>query len=127
MKKFLKEFKEFATKGNVMDLAIAVIIGGAFSKIVSSLVADIMTPIIGLILGGSNFSDLMIQVGDSKIMYGLFLQNVFDFIVIALVIFTLIKILNKFKKKSEPKKEEVVITNEEKLLTEIRDLLKKKK
>lgn len=126
MKKFLKEFKEFATKGNVMDLAIAVIIGGAFSKIVSSLVVDIMTPLIGLLLGGTDFSNLMIKVEDSKIMYGLFLQNVFDFVVIALVIFTLIKVMSRFKKKEE-KKQEVVISNEEKLLTEIRDFLKKKK
>lgn len=73
MKKFFKEFKEFATKGNVVDLAMAVIIGGAFSKIVSSLVADIMTPLIGLLLGGTDFNNLMIEVGESKIMYGLFL------------------------------------------------------
>lgn len=126
MKKFFKEFKEFATKGNVMDLAIAVIIGGAFAKIVSSLVADIMTPLIGLLLGGTDFNNLMIEVGESKIMYGLFLQNVFDFIVIALVIFTLIKVMSRFKKKEETK-QEVVMSNEEKLLTEIRDLLKNKK
>lgn len=126
MKKFFKEFKEFATKGNVVDLAMAVIIGGAFSKIVSSLVADIMTPLIGLLLGGTDFNNLMIEVGESKIMYGLFLQNVFDFIVIALVIFTLIKVMSRFKKKEETK-QEVVISNEEKLLTEIRDFLKKKK
>lgn len=126
MKNFVKEFKEFAVKGNVMDLAIAVIIGGAFSKIVSSLVSDIITPLFGLILGGSNFSNLAIQIGDSKIMYGLFFQNVFDFILIALVIFMLIKIMNRFKKKVQPKSNEVVLSNEEKLLTEIRDLLKKK-
>ena len=122
-----KEFKKFAAKGNVLDLAVGVIIGGAFGKIVASLVDDIIMPIIGLLLGGINFSDLEIQVGDAGIKYGAFIQSIIDFLIISFSIFIFIRTVNKLKKKemekplapAEPTKEEL-------LLTEIRDILKAK-
>ena len=124
MKKFISEFKEFISKGNVLDMAVGVIIGGAFSKIVSSLVNDVMMPLIGIIIGGHNFTNLSIKVGNAKIMYGSFLQNVVDFLIVAFCLFTVIKIINRFKKKQE-KKENVKTPSEEViLLSEIRDLLK---
>jgi large conductance mechanosensitive channel len=98
----IKEFKDFIMKGNVMDLAVAVIIGGAFGKIVSSLVNDILMPLIGLILGGVNFTGLAVTVGDAKLTYGNFIQALIDFLIIALVIFLLVKGLNKMTKKPAP-------------------------
>jgi len=95
----LKEFRDFAMRGNVMDLAVAVIIGGAFGKIIASLVNDILMPIIGLILGGLNFSELSITVGDAVVAYGAFIQAVVDFIIVAFVIFMLIRTMNNMKKK----------------------------
>ena len=130
MKKILKEFKEFISKGNVIDMAVGVIIGSAFSKIVSSLVNDVIMPLIGIIIGGLNFKNLSITIKDSTINYGLFIQNVVDFLIIASCIFIAVKIINNLKKlkpeepkKEEPKKEET--PQDIKLLTEIRDLLKK--
>jgi len=120
-----QEFKEFAIKGNVLDLAIAVIIGGAFGKIVSSLVSDIIMPLIGLLLGGLDFSGLKIQVGDEQILYGMFIQNVVDFFVIALAIFVFVKAISKMKKPVEEPEPEPVPSNTEILLMEIRDLLKR--
>ncbi|WP_462408761.1 large conductance mechanosensitive channel protein MscL [Neobacillus sp. Marseille-QA0830] len=117
-----KEFKQFAMKGNVLDLAIGVIIGGAFGKIVSSLVADIITPIIVLLTGSVHVEDLAYQ----DIKYGVFLQNVIDFFIIAFSIFLFVKFLNRFKKKEEPQKVEVKVERTEELLAEIRDLLKEK-
>lgn len=126
---FVKEFKEFAIKGNVMDMAVGVIIGGAFGKIVTSLVGDVLMPIIGVFTGGLNFTSLAITVGEAEIKYGQFLQNIFDFIIIALCIFLMIKGMNSLKRKKveEPAPEPAPAepSNEEKLLTEIRDLLKK--
>lgn len=127
MKKFISEFKEFISKGNVLDMAVGVIIGGAFSKIVSSLVNDVMMPLIGIIIGGHDFTNLSIKVGNAKIMYGSFLQNVVDFLIVAFCLFTVIKIINRFKRKQEKieKKENVITPSEEViLLSEIRDLLK---
>ena len=127
MKKFISEFKEFISKGNVLDMAVGVIIGGAFSKIVSSLVNDVMMPLIGIIIGGHDFSNLSIKVGNAKIMYGSFLQNVVDFLIVAFCLFTVIKIINRFKKKQEKNenKEKIKTPSEEViLLSEIRDLLK---
>lgn len=126
MKKLINEFKEFISKGNVVDMAVGVIIGSAFSKIVSSLVNDILMPLIGLIIGGLDFTSLSIKIKDSEILYGSFIQNIVDFLIISLCIFTVIKIMNKFKKTKpveEPKQKE--IPEDIKLLTEIRDLLKK--
>ena len=124
---FIKEFKEFAMKGNVMDMAVGVIIGGAFGKIVSSLVDDVLMPIIGTLTGGVNFTDLAITVGEANIKYGTFIQNVIDFLIIALCIFLMIKGMNKLnrKKEEEPAPEEPKGPTQEELLTEIRDLLKK--
>ena len=125
MKKLLKEFKEFISKGNVIDMAVGVIIGSAFSKIVTSLVNDIIMPLIGIIIGGLDFTSLSIKIKDSEILYGSFIQNIVDFLIIAACIFTVIKILNKFKKKNEVKPAPVETPEDIKLLTEIRDLLKK--
>ena len=136
----LKEFKEFAMKGNVLDMAIGVIIGGAFGKIVSSLVSDVLMPPIGLLMGKVDFSSLFIDLsrtspaslaaakaaGSPTINYGVFLQSIFDFIIVAFVIFMLVKQVNRFKKEAPaaPPPSPPAPTNEEKLLTEIRDLLK---
>ena len=95
----LKEFKDFAMRGNVMDLAIAVIIGGAFGKIIASLVNDVLMPLIGLALGGLNFSELSFTVGSAVIMYGAFIQAIVDFIIVAFVIFMLVRAMNNMKKK----------------------------
>ncbi|WP_423801143.1 large-conductance mechanosensitive channel protein MscL [Neobacillus sp. SAB-20_R2A] len=122
------EFKQFAMKGNVIDLAVGVIIGGAFGKIVSSLVADVIMPLIGLITGGIDIKSHMIKVGDAKLMYGQFLQNVLDFFIVAFTIFLFIKFLNRFKKKEEVKEQAPVkVDRSEELLAEIRDLLKEDK
>ncbi|MDR0231477.1 MAG: large-conductance mechanosensitive channel protein MscL [Dysgonamonadaceae bacterium] len=137
---FLKEFQSFAMRGNVMDMAVGIIIGGAFGKIVSSLVADIIMPPIGVLIGGINFTDLVVTVKHASvnaagqavpavtINYGTFIQTIFDFTIIAFAIFLMIKGINSFHQKKtetaaatppEP-------TKEEQLLTEIRDLLKEK-
>jgi len=97
----LKEFKDFAMRGNVMDLAIAVIIGGAFGKIIASLVNNILMPLIGLLLGGLTFSELSATVNGVDIMYGLFIQAIVDFIIVAFVIFMLVRTMNNMKKKEE--------------------------
>ena len=94
----LKEFREFAMRGNVMDLAIAVIIGGAFGKIITSLVADVLMPLIGLVLGGVNFSELSFTFRDAVIKWGAFVQSVIDFVIVAFVIFMIVRTMNRFKK-----------------------------
>jgi large conductance mechanosensitive channel len=99
-----KEFKEFALRGNVIELAVAVIIGGAFGRIVNSLVNDIIMPLVGVFLGGINFSELTVQVGDAVIRWGSFVQAVIDFLIIAIIIFLMVKAINSAKKK-EPEKE----------------------
>lgn len=124
----LKEFKEFAMRGNVIDFAVGVVIGGAFGAIVSSLVADILMPLIGIITGGVDFSGLSVDVGEAKLSYGKFIQALISFIIIAFAIFVMIKGLNSLSKKKEV--EEAIAappapSKEEELLTEIRDLLKK--
>ena len=96
-KKEMSEFKKFISKGNVVDMAVGVIIGGAFGKIVTSLVNDIITPAIGIIIGGLNFSNLSIQIGEAKIMYGNFIQTVIDFLIIAICIFSVIRIFERVK------------------------------
>ena len=123
----IKEFKEFISKGNVLDMAVGVIIGGAFGKIVTSLVDNILMPLIGLIIGGLDFSKLSITVKDAEIAYGLFIQNVVDFLIIALCIFLFVKLFSKLKKKKEEEPEKPAEPSEEiLLLREIRDSLKKK-
>ncbi len=136
MKKFIEDFKTFAIKGNVMDLAIGVIIGGAFGKIVTSLVSDIIMPLLSFIIGKISLSDLAYPPnaaeGDAVIKYGAFLQNIVDFLIISLSIFIFIRILGSFKRKEKAAEAvaevvaEVKPTKEEELLTEIRDLLKNK-
>ena len=145
MVKFVQEFKDFALKGNVMDMAVGVIIGGAFGKIVTSFVSDVLMPPIGVLLGGVDFSDLKVTLKDATtnevgeaveavtLNYGAFVQNVVDFLIIAICVFLMIKGINKLsniKKKeaapAEPEPEPAP-TKEELLLTEIRDLLKEKK
>lgn len=125
IKKELGEFKQFIMRGNVLDMAIGVIMGGAFGKIVTSIVNDILMPFIGLLLGGLDFSSLHIRIKDATITYGMFIQNVIDFLIIAGCLFMMIKFISRFTHKEE-KKEEVKTPSEEVLLLqEIRDLLKK--
>jgi len=128
---FIKEFKEFAVKGNVVDLAVGIIIGAAFGKIVTSLVADVVMPPIGLLIGGVDFSDLVITLKAAEgatpavvISIGKFLQTIIDFTIVAFAIFLLIKVINKVKAKEPPA---TVTPPQELLLTEIRDLLRDKK
>ncbi|KIL48658.1 large conductance mechanosensitive channel protein MscL [Jeotgalibacillus campisalis] len=121
----LKEFKKFAMRGNVMELAIAVVIGAAFGKIVTALVDNIITPIMGILLGGISFENMSFPVDDAVITYGLFIQAVIDFIIIAFAIFLFIKLLNRFKSKKEEEKPVPVPDPQTELLREIRDLLKK--
>lgn len=131
---FMSEFKEFAMKGNVVDLAVGVIIGGAFGKIVSSFVGDVIMPVIGTLVGGVNFTDLAIVLQEAQgeapavlLKYGSFLQTIFDFLIIALAIFVAIKMMNKLKRKEEEAPAPAAApSNEEVLLGEIRDLLKNK-
>ena len=129
-----KEFKEFAIKGNVMDLAVAVIIGAAFGKIVTSLVNDVIMPVIGLIVGGIDFTLLKIvltpavgETAEVAILYGTFIQTIVDFLLVALSVFFVVKLASKLKKKEEPKPAEAPAPPQDVvLLTEIRDLLKAK-
>ena len=132
MKKFINEFKTFISRGNVLDLAVGVIIGGAFNTIVNSLVNDIFMPLIGIIIGGINFSGLVLKIGEATINYGLFIQNIINFIATAFCLFLLVRVINNFHKmkekneKKEEKKEEAPKKSDEiVLLEEIRDLLKK--
>jgi large conductance mechanosensitive channel len=122
----MKEFKEFAMKGNVVDLAVGVIIGAAFGKIVGSLVEDVVMPLVGTLLGGLNFSSLAIKVGEATIKYGKFLQTALDFLIIAWAIFIIVKLINRLKK-DEPAAPAAPASppRQEVLLEEIRDLLKK--
>ena len=121
----LKEFKEFISKGNIFDMAVGVIIGGAFGKIVTSLVNDIIMPLVGIVIGGHDFTGLVAKVGDAEIAYGTFIQNIVDFLIVALCIFVVVKAMSRFKKKEEAAPAEP--SEEVLLLREIRDSLKKHK
>ena len=131
----LKELKEFLMKGNVLDLAIAVVIGGAFGKIVDALVKNIITPLVGILLGGINFEDLAITVGSANVKYGIFIQAIIDFLIIGVSLFFVMKAINKVQeinplvsKEDETEEEqEEEITKEQQVLIEIRDLLKSQK
>ena len=131
----MKEFKEFAVKGNVIDMAVGIIVGAAFGKIVSSFVGDVLMPPIGVLLGGVDFSSLAFIVQEARggapavvISYGKFIQSMIDFAIIAFAIFVAIKGINSLKRQSEEKPAELpIISNEEVLLMEIRDLLKERK
>jgi large conductance mechanosensitive channel len=123
-----QDFKAFIAQGNVMELAIAVVIGAAFGKIVSSLVDNIIMPLVGVLLNGIKFTNLSFTVGHANVMYGEFIQSIIDFFIIALSIFLFIRMLSKFKRKKEPEIEEVPeVDPQEVLLKEIRDLLQDKK
>ena len=121
----VKEFREFAVKGNVVDLAVGVIIGAAFGKIVASLVEDIVMPAVGALIGGMDFKALAVQWGSARIAYGKFLQTCVDFVIIAWVIFLAVKLINRLKRE-EPAKADPTPPRQEQLLEEIRDLLKQK-
>ena len=128
MKKFLQEFKTFAMRGNVMDLAVGVIVGGAFSSITNSLINDIIMPIVGIFVSQASFADLTLSVGGAVITYGNFIQAVLNFVILAFVVFCMVKAVNRVT--HTQKKEEApppAPSHEEKLLTEIRDLLKERK
>lgn len=121
----IKEFKKFIARGNVLDLAVGVIVGGAFSSIVTSLVNNIFTPIIGLVLGGVDFSNLSITFRDTEIMYGAFIQSVIDFLIVAFCLFIVVKVVNRVTAKKEKKEEKKDTKSAElKTLEEIRDILK---
>lgn len=123
----LEEFREFINRGNVVDLALAVIIGGAFGAIISSLIDDIIMPLVGLMLGGVDFAQLSIQVGDAVIAYGNFIQAIVNFVVIALAVFLAVRSYNKLQDEKEQEPEAPPEpSGEEKLLAEIRDLLKER-
>lgn len=126
---FIKEFKEFAVKGNMLDMAVGIIIGAAFGKIVSSLVDNVLMPLIGTLTGGIDLTTLAITVDEANIEYGIFLQNIIDFIIVAFSIFIMIKAINRLNRKKEEAPAAPAAppapTKEEELLTEIRDLLKK--
>ena len=127
-KKTLDEFKEFISQGNVVDLAVGVIIGSAFGKIVTSLVNDILMPLIGIVIGGVDFSSLSVKVVDANINYGMFIQNIIDFLIVAICIFMFTKFIARFNRKQEEEKEATVEVDEKlETLKEIRDLLKKQK
>lgn len=133
MKKFIAEFKEFIARGDVMSMAVGIIIGGAFTAIVNSMVKDVITPFIGIITGGIDFTGIAIQFGEAQIMVGNFIQAVITFLITALVIFTMMKFFNSFKKKEEAPAEPAAPAEppappiDIQLLTEIRDLLKEQK
>ena len=129
--KAFKEFKEFISKGNVMDMAVGVILGGAFGKIVTSLVNDVLMPLLGIITGGIDFTTLSVKVGEAELMYGNFIQAIIDFLIIALCIFFITKAIAKAGEKLKKKQAEEAAAapagpTSEELLTEIRDLLKNK-
>ncbi|MFV2049626.1 large conductance mechanosensitive channel protein MscL [Metabacillus litoralis] len=122
------EFKKFAMKGNVLDLAVGVVIGAAFGKIVSSLVDDMIMPLVGLLMGGVDFTNLTVKIGEAELKYGQFLQNVVDFLIVAFSIFLFVRVMNKYVKRKETEKENkpapATADKNTELLTEIRDLLK---
>ena len=132
-KSLIQEFKDFIMKGNVMDLAVGVVIGGAFSAIVTSLVNDVIGPVIGMICGGLDFSALAIQVGDAQLMIGNFIQAIINFLIVSLVIFSVVKAFNKArdlatkKKEEEPAPEEPAAPTTEELLGQILEEIKTKK
>ncbi len=126
MKKFISEFKEFALKGNMLDLAIGLMIGTAFNSVVKSIVDDILMPIVGILIGGRDFSSLQIVVGTATIKYGMFIQNAVNFVIIALCLFAIVKVINRLKRKKEVVEEvveEVKKSDEALLLEEIKNTL----
>ena len=130
MKKFLREFKEFAMRGNMMDLAVGVIVGGAFSSITTSLINDILMPVIGIFVSEASFADLTVTVGSAVVAYGNFIQAVINFLIMAFVVFCMVKGINRLSRKKEeapPPPPPPAPSQEEKLLTEIRALLREQR
>ena len=130
MKKFLREFKEFAMRGNMMDLAVGVIVGGAFSSVTTSLINDILMPVIGIFVSEASFADLTVTVGSAVVAYGNFIQAVINFLIMAFVVFCMVKGINRLSRKKEeapPPPPPPAPSQEEKLLTEIRDLLREQR
>ena len=130
MKKFLREFKEFAMRGNMMDLAVGVIVGGAFSSITTSLINDILMPVIGIFVSEASFADLTVTVGSAVVAYGNFIQAVINFLIMAFVVFCMVKGINRLSRKKEeapPPPPPPAPSQEEKLLTEIRDMLREQR
>ena len=127
-KGFIGEFKEFIARGNVMDMAVGVIIGGAFSAITTSLINDIIMPVVGIFVSETSFADLSVTIGQAKITYGNFIQAVVNFVIMAFVVFCMVKAINRVPRRKEaaPPPPPPEPSNEEKLLAEIRDLLKEK-
>lgn len=121
----LKEFKSFAMKGNVIDLAVGIVIGAAFGKIVSSLVGDVIMPVVGSIVGGIDFSGLAVNIGEASVKYGKFIQSAVDFVIIAAAIFLVVKAINRMKREEAKPAAPAAPPRQEVLLEEIRDLLKK--
>ena len=123
--KFLQEFRDFINRGNVIDLAVGIVVGAAFTTIVNSLVADLLTPILGILMGGVNFSGLVVGVGNEELAYGNFIQAVINFIIVSLAVFILVRLINRFYRREAKKVDPPPTpTAEVVLLTEIRDLLK---
>ena len=134
MRKIIDEFKQFISRGNVIDLAVGMIVGSAFTKIVTSLVNDVLMPAIGVILGGVDFTNLTLNFRDATIYYGKFIQNIIDFLIVAVCVFILVKAINALAEKTKKKEEKIEEVKKEPkksdevlLLEEIRDLLKKNK
>ena len=128
MKKFLEEFKAFAMRGNVMDLAVGVIVGGAFGSITTSLIDDIIMPLVGIFVSQASFADLSLQLGGAVFTYGNFIQAVLNFVIMAFVVFCMVKAINKLHHNTpEPPPPPPAPSKEEQLLTEIRDLLKEQR
>lgn len=123
-KGIVSEFKEFISKGNVLDMAVGLIVGSAFTAIVTSLVENIFTPLIGLVIGGINFAGISVTVGDANIAIGMFIQAVINFLLTAICVFIVVKVINSFRRKKDEKPAPPKPSKEELLLTEIRDLLK---
>jgi large conductance mechanosensitive channel len=121
---FFREFRDFAIKGNVIDLAVAVVIGTAFNKIVSSLVADIVMPFVGVLMGGVHFESLSVRVGNAVVAYGKFIQSIMDFLILALCIFLAVRLIHHWRRKQESEPEKAPPPRDVQLLEEIRDLLK---
>lgn len=128
MKHFMEEFKKFALRGNVIDLAVAVVVGGAFGKIVSSLVDNIVTPLVGVLVGGVDLSGLMVTVGEAEITYGVFLQSILDFVIVAFAIFVAVKLANNLRRKQDEapdSQKPAPVPEDIQLLREIRDAVQK--
>jgi len=124
--KIISEFKEFALKGNMIDLAVGVVIGSSFNAVVTSIVNDIFMPLVGAIIGGKDFSNLSIKIGESVVKYGALIQNIVNFLIVAVCLFLVVKVMNALRRKKEEPEQEEKKPDDIVLLEEIRDALKKR-